>query len=350
MNVKTKKKLLALSALMLTLVCVLTAFPVGASAANGERLRLIPGGMTFGVQLQTRGVLVSGITEVNTDKGRVSPAREAQIRAGDIIYEVNSRQINTVDALTEEVERSCGEELSLSVERNGQNIQKKITPVLSSDCGEYRTGVIVKDNTAGIGTITFIDAQTHAFGGLGHGICDFETGVLMPMHKGRVCGVRITDIKKGRKGTPGELKGYFTANKTGALTGNTPQGVFGVLDTPPENLMDPVEIMEASELKTGRAYIYSALDSKAPEKYEIKILRIADRERDSKNFIIEVTDERLLEKTGGIVQGMSGSPIIQNGRLAGAVTHVMINDPTVGYGIFIENMLNAAQMPMAKAS
>jgi stage IV sporulation protein B len=204
----------------------------------------------------------------------------------------------------------------------------------------------IKDSATGIGTVTFVHPETGEFGALGHGVCD-EGGVLLPLSRGVVTDAVISEIQKGKKGTPGELHGYLKPGKTGALTQNSNCGVFGAFATPPAGEALPVGTR--GELKTGKATLRTMLDGACPADYEIEIVQIHDKS-ENKSFTVRVTDARLLSKTGGIVQGMSGSPIIQDGKLVGAVTHVMINDPTVGYGIFIENMLNAANIPMAKAA
>ena len=191
--------------------------------------------------------------------------------------------------------------------------------------------------------------ETNFFGGLGHGICDGETGAVIPMERGTVTDVTINGVVKGVAGAPGELRGSFKNNKTGSLLENTSCGVFGIFTALPENHGELLPIALKNEVKSGDAYIICTLDSGNPQKYTVKITDINHDASGSKCFSIKITDSRLLSKTGGIVQGMSGSPIIQNGKLVGAVTHVMVNDPTTGYGIFIENMLNAAKMPMARA-
>ena len=188
--------------------------------------------------------------------------------------------------------------------------------------------------------MTFYNPKTKSFAGLGHGICDVDTGLLMPLLSGSVVDVEITDIIKGRKGSPGELKGNFDTQKKGQIVDNTFHGVYGIMDNKPEKLMsESVEIGLRDELKTGSATILCELDENGIREYEIEITKIKNDNDEGKNFIISVTDKDLLSKTGGIVQGMSGSPILQNGKLVGAVTHVLVNDPTRGYGIFIENML-----------
>jgi stage IV sporulation protein B len=208
----------------------------------------------------------------------------------------------------------------------------------------------VRDSGAGIGTVTFIDPTTGAFGGLGHGICDADTGELMPMQRGIVTDVTITGVLPGAPGSPGELRGKFLPIKRGALIRNTECGVYGVFSSLPYAPEGPLPIACKDELHTGEAYIWCTLDENGPSQYRVELSAINKNADGAKCFTVKVIDPALIAKTGGIVQGMSGSPIIQNEKIIGAVTHVLVNDPTTGYGIFIENMLNAANIPLAKAS
>ena len=206
----------------------------------------------------------------------------------------------------------------------------------------------MRDSTAGIGTMTYYNPSTGEFAGLGHGICDVDTGLLMPLLSASVVDVEITDIIKGRKGTPGELKGSFDSIKRGKLSGNTNCGVYGIMDKSPENVIaKPCEIALEDEICEGEAFILCELDDDGIKEYKIEISKIKKDNTHGKNFVIEVVDEYLLSKTGGIVQGMSGSPVIQNGKLVGAVTHVLVNNPSKGYGIFIQNMLSYSKMNKA---
>lgn len=305
--------------------------------------RLLPGGMPFGVKICCDGVLVVGVGEVETKFGKKSPAKDAGICPKDIIVSINGRKINSANDVTSAVE--YGEEsLKFDILRNGENSTVEVFPVKNIE-DKFRVGIWVRDSTAGIGTVTFIDPETGAFAGLGHGICDSDTGELMPLKRGVVVDVTINGIVKGQSGTPGELKGCFSSGKVGSLIGNTECGVFGVFGELPEGLGRGVETAEYSELCEGDAELICTLDEGGRRRYRVKISDIDCSGRDVKNFVVSVVDERLLERTGGIVQGMSGSPIIQNGKLIGAVTHVMIGDPSRGYGIFIGNMLK--NMPKA---
>lgn len=308
--------------------------------------KLYPGGMLFGVKFYTKGVLVVGLSDVESQGTAVNPAYQSGVRLRDIVVSINGKAINTVEEMAALVTGCNGSSLQFGVSRNGQPMTFDITPVKSDADGEYKTGLWVRDSTAGIGTVTFIDPETNSFAGLGHGICDVDTGELMPLLKGTVVGVRINGINRGLSGKPGELKGYFNQDRLGSLTGNTDAGVYGIFSGMPDGAFsEPVSIGLQSEVQEGAAQIYCTLSDGLPKAYDIEIVKRNKNSSDTKNFVIRVTDETLLSETGGIVQGMSGSPILQNGKLIGAVTHVLINDPTRGYGIYIENMLkNMSQL------
>lgn len=314
---------------------------------NYEGLTLIPSGATFGVRLFGEGVCVVGTAEVESGGKSVSPAALAGLSPKDIILSVNDSPVKTVTDLKTVVENSGGAPLSIRFRRAAAEKTTTLTPILDEADGKYKTGMWVKDSATGIGTVSFVNPETGEFGALGHGVCDGETGTLLPLDRGVVTDAVITDVVVGEKGKPGELKGYLKTGKTGVLLKNSECGVFGVLAECPKEKALP--IAPASAVKTGKATLRTMLDGKAPLDYEIEITDIHAKSP-NKSFTVKIKDPRLLEKTGGIVQGMSGSPIIQNGKIIGAVTHVMISDPTSGYGIFIENMLNAAQIPEAQAS
>ena len=308
-----------------------------------DEMKLIPGGMPFGIKFTTDGVLVVGMGEVETDNGFVCPAKDAGIQIKDIIKSAGGKKINSNEEFVEAVENSNGQPITVTALRDEKELSFKITPAADKTDGRYKAGLWVKDSTAGIGTVTFIVPDDNTFGGLGHGVCDTDTGVLMPFGKGNVCDVNISGVARGKAGTPGELRGFFANNETGVLYKNTVCGVFGRFSSLPKNTQPPIPIGLKGELVEGHAEVICTTAENSPTVYDIEIVKINRDSGENKNFIVKVTDERLLEKTGGIVQGMSGSPIIQNGKLVGAVTHVLINDPTRGYGIFIENMLSAAK-------
>lgn len=303
---------------------------------------LVPCGNVFGVKFFTKGVMVIKLSEIETEKGLLSPAKEAGIEAGDVICSLGGEDVNTAEDVASIIESKKGSEIAVEYTRDGNKCVTVLKPVLSLSDKKYKTGIWVRDSTAGIGTMTYYNPENGEFAGLGHGICDVDTGKLMPLLKGTMVDVKITDIIKGRSGSPGELKGNFDTLKKGAITGNTDHGVYGVLDDTYRPAGKPLPVGLRDEVSMGKAEILCELDDDGVKSYEIEITKIKGNDREGKNFLISVTDESLLEKTGGIVQGMSGSPIIQNGKIVGAVTHVLVNSPTKGYGIFIENMLSAS--------
>jgi stage IV sporulation protein B len=308
-----------------------------------KSMRLYPGGTPFGVKFMTEGVLIVGFCDVDTASGRTNPSSAAGLSVGDRIIAVNGKRICGLGELSRIVESSGGKSISLTYRRGGNEHTATLTPAYSLSEGCYKTGAYVKDNGAGIGTVTYIVPNSLEFGGLGHGICESDGGKLVPISRGAVVNVGIDGVEKGKSGTPGELRGHFKSGKSGSLLQNTDCGVFGVLATLPEGLpCEPLYLGLRDEVKEGRAYIWSTLEGSTPKRYEIEISNIDRSAAAGKCFSVKVTDKALIDASGGIVQGMSGSPIIQNGKLVGAVTHVMINDPTAGYGIFIENMLAAA--------
>ena len=304
---------------------------------------LVPCGKVFGVKFFTRGVMIIKLSDIETKDGNISPAKKAGLKTGDVILSLDGKEINTVEEMAAVVENSKGKQMAILYERDGKTCAGVLESVLSLSDRKYKTGIWVRDSTAGIGTMTYYNPQNGCFAGLGHGICDIDTGGLMPLLRANVVDVTVNDIIKGKKGSPGELKGIFDNTKRGVLTGNTDKGVFGVMDEAPVNIENEMQICLMDELQKGKAYIMCQLDKNEPCMYEVEIQNIDKDDIEGKNFSIKVTDPSLIEKTGGIVQGMSGSPVIQNGKLIGAVTHVLINDPTRGYGIFIENMLKEAE-------
>ncbi len=333
----------------------------GEPAAGSQPGEVLVGGMPFGVKFYTEGVLVVGFCDL---EGHVNPAREAGMQVRDIITHLDGKPLTSAAELTAAVENSGGRALTLTVHRMsgqtaGSGIGKKgskgntagglsatsesltlaVTPQFSKEENRYKTGLWVRDSGAGIGTVTFIIPSTRAFAGLGHGICDGDTGELVPIGRGQVTDVTVSGIEKGVAGDPGAIKGYFNPGKTGTLVGNTPCGVFGIFTSLPAGAQTKMPVATRNEVKEGPATIRCTLDDGRIGEYAVTIAAPDRTATGSKCFTITVNDPILLEKTGGIVQGMSGSPIIQNGKLIGAVTHVLINDPTTGYGIFADNML-----------
>ena len=308
-----------------------------------EALSLCPGGDVFGIRVFLGGAMVTSLTKVTDDGGNEAcPAREAGLLPGDLITAVGGKEIRDAAALSAAIAASEGRAITLTVLREGCSRTLRLVPRYSASAGAYRAGILVKDQAAGIGTMTFIDPRTGAFGGLGHGIYGAEAPVLLPVERGIVSDVKLSGVVPGTPGDPGELRGRLGEVKRGTLLSNTECGVFGVLgDT--EGLHEPIPIGLSSSVHVGDAEILCTLRDGECRSYRIEITELRAPKADTKCFTIRVTDPALLSVTGGIVQGMSGSPIIQDGHLIGAVTHVMINDPTAGYGIFIENMLAAAE-------
>ena len=306
-----------------------------------QEKKVIPLGCSVGIYVQSDGVLVIDTGEFLGVKGKkVSPAKNL-LKEGDYIYKINQKIVDNKEFLMDEIAKCQGKSMILGVRRDDSDLLIEIQPQQDQK-GEYKLGVWVRDNAQGIGTITFVDEEGH-FGALGHGINDVDTTNLMEVKQGALYKADIISITKGSRGTPGELTGviaYANKYKVGEIFQNTKKGIYGILDI--ANLSVHEEAMSIAlkqEIRTGKAEILCTLTGE-PTKYEVEITAI-HQENDNVNRGLElkVTDERLLEATGGIIQGMSGSPIIQDGKLVGAVTHVLVNDPTRGYGIFIETML-----------
>ena len=304
------------------------------SRAELKTLSVIPGGMAFGTKYQTDGLTVTGFSRENGE----TPAEKAGIREKDVILACNGETLESAERLSELVSESGGKTIYLTCRRAGKKFTAKVQPAQTAD-GSYRIGVLLQDSGAGIGTVTFLLPESLAFAGLGHGICDADTGALIPMRSGVILDVTIRDVKKGEAGDPGELMGYFDPGVVGELSGNAACGVWGVYDKLPAGAKTPVPVGLREDLHEGDATILCTVSERGVEEYAVKISSINRGESGSKCFIVTVTDPKLLARTGGIVQGMSGSPILQDGKLVGAVTHVLVNEPTVGYGIFLENML-----------
>ena len=308
-----------------------------------ENIRLCLGGDAFGVKISGSGVTVSKI--VNESSGTL-------LRTDDKILSINGKEISLISEVKNILNSSGGKTLDFEILRNGKKINLNITPYAVGD--EFHLGVILSDGASGIGTITYFDPETHTFGGLGHGICEKDSQNVLKMTRGEVTGVILSGARRAEVAKPGELRGVLTDKILGSVDKNTPCGVFGTLSdellSASKETQRSVEIGCRDEIKEGPATIISTVKSGNKSEYDIEIYDISRSSTESKSFKIRVTDDTLLALTGGIVRGMSGSPIIQNGKLVGAVTHVMVNDPTEGYGILIENMLNAAQTPQARAA
>lgn len=283
---------------------------------------VIPSGEAIGVKLYTDGVLVVGISDVKDGNGKIfQPARVAGIEIGDRIMAVNGKILDNTDDFTNKINEANGKAV-LEIARKNRRFSVNMEAVYSEESGNYKVGLWVRDSTAGIGTLTFYNPETKSFAALGHGICDSDTKELMAVKKGSINSCNIRSVIRGERGFAGELSGDFSGMEIGRITKNTVSGIMGEANSIPQN--EPIAVASRFEVKKGFAEILCDVDGKGPQSYKIEITRTSTGSK-SKSLVLKVTDERLLLKTGGIVQGMSGSPIIQNGKLVGAVTHVCVN-------------------------
>ena len=308
-----------------------------------DELQVAVLGEPFGMKIYTEGVLVIDLTEVKTENGTKKPASEAGIKKGDYIISVDGKEIHTNEDLSFIVENSMGNPLEFLIDRDGKKQKVKVKPVLSDETETYKIGIWIRDSSAGIGTLTFYSPANDIVCGLGHGICDEDTGKLLTINSGEIVDAQIISIEKGEAGAPGQLKGKFGFSRYGQIDLNCELGVYSVLKNNIET-KDLTEIALKQEVREGSAKMLCTVDGDQPEYFDCEIkIRASALHSKTQNMVITITDEKLLETTGGIVQGMSGSPVVQNGKLVGAITHVLVDDPTRGYAIFAENMLETAQ-------
>ena len=304
-----------------------------AGAAEMTGRMLVPVGHTVGIKLFSKGILVVKIPEGG------SPARSCGLKTGDVILECGGVTVTSTEQFQSLLQKSPEEKTELEVSRNGESVTLRVEPE-ANEKGVYCIGAWVRDSMAGIGTMTYYDPKSGEFGALGHGITDVDTALLMPFSNGSILPSTVKAVRRGEAGSAGELRGDFNLTENlGELTANTACGVFGVMES--GEYVDGAAL-PVGEARTGEAVIRSNVEGDETREYAIEILKVTADSPDGRDLVLSVTDPELIAKTGGIVQGMSGSPILQNGRIVGAVTHVLINDPTRGYGIFIENMLEAA--------
>ena len=305
---------------------------------------VIPVGNIAGLKLYTNGVLVVGMSEIEgKDNKKYKPYENSQIQEGDTIIQINENIINSTQDLIDEVNNSKGENVNIKYIHEEETKECSIEPVQSYD-NQYKLGLWVRDSAAGVGTVTFYEPETKSFGALGHGITDIDTQQLINIASGEFVTTRILDIEKGEEGIPGRIQGTVENQANiGTIYKNTKFGIYGIVDNLSSLNIDTSKKMELAlrdEIKTGKATILCSLDNRNIQEYEIEIEKIfKENNYDNKSMQIKITDPKLIEKTGGIIQGMSGSPIIQNGKFVGAVTHVLVNDPTQGYGVFGDIML-----------
>lgn len=323
----------------LLLAALLWLYPaVCASASTPEKL--VPLGSTVGIELKLDGVMIVGLSQVDTGSGEVQPALDAGLMPGDVITAVGGREVKSAGDFLTAASQLDGGAVEVTVQREGRTVRFNVMPAKNSD-GGYQLGLWLRDGVSGIGTLTYYDPDSESYGALGHGINDVDTGELVPVHRGEIMAAEVVDVVKGTGGTPGELCGRIDGeNILGNISLNTDCGVFGSLEQGARG--EELPIASESEIVLGRASILSNIAGSEVKEYEIEICRVYRNTQDSRSVMISVTDPELLEATGGIVQGMSGSPILQNGKIIGAVTHVLVNDPARGYGVSIEKMLKTA--------
>ncbi len=310
-----------------------------------EKMKLSPGGEPIGIYVATNGLLVLDTAEIQGEDGLTYSPGENILKTGDYILEWNHQPVTTIESFNKALQKTGNKKVSVKIRRGKEVIEVAVKPIRATD-RSYKIGAWIREDTQGIGTLTYVTANG-GFGTLGHGITDSDTGELLDLQGGELYQTKILGILRGEKGEPGELRGYINMvakNQIGTIKKNTALGVFGTIQ--PELLGEyakeflPVGMKQ--EIKKGKAYIYTKLSGEI-KKYEIQIEKTYLNSKDNKSMVIHVTDSELLARTGGIVQGMSGSPILQDGKIIGAVTHVMVDDPTRGYGVFIENMLSFSE-------
>jgi len=314
-----------------------------------ENIKLFPGGQAVGVILRTQGILIVGQSPIIDQDGNTHfPAKDAGIAIGDTVVSINNISMQTDEQLAREINElgSKNKEIIMVIKRNNTLFTKIITPIFCPETKTYRIGLYVRDNAGGVGTLTFFDPISQKYGALGHMICDVETNQQINIKKGKLVRASIKGIEVGKRGRPGEKIGMFVDNSDlGDIQINSYCGIFGEMN---QNKLannfypQPLPIAYTNQIETGYAEILTVVENEKVEKFSINIDKIIMGRTDGKNMIIRITDSELISKTGGIIQGMSGSPIVQKGKIVGAVTHVFVNDPTRGYGIFIEDMLNKA--------
>ena len=317
------------------------------------QLKVVPGGHSIGVVLHSQGVLVVGYSPVEGADNKVNiPAKEANIAIGDTILAINGQPVQS-DNQVADIINQAGQEVKLLdvlIKRNGQTVHLSVQPILCQETQRYRIGLFVRDSAAGVGTMTFYDPGTGAYGALGHVITDSDTNQPIAVEHGKIVNATISGIQHGRRGQPGEKIGVFLEeeNILGNINKNCNFGIFGSLTQPIKNELKEgatIPVASMSQVKLGPAEMLTVVDGQNIERFAVEIQKVALQDTpDTKGMVIKITDKRLLDKTGGIVQGMSGSPIIQDGRLVGAVTHVFVHDPTRGYGCFIDWMLMEAEI------
>ncbi|HHV72473.1 MAG TPA: SpoIVB peptidase [Clostridia bacterium] len=313
-------------------------------------VKVVPGGQSIGVMLRTQGVIVVGQSVVEgADGKKYRPAKDAGIEVGDIILKINNVEVQNDQHVAELINEAGRKNQTLLIECKHQNqiVVREVKPIYNSNLEKYRIGLYIRDGASGIGTLSFYDPQSNKYAALGHVITDGDTNTVLEVNEGKIVKAAVSGIQQPSKGQPGEKIGVFLEEKNvlGDIDKNTNFGIYGVLKSKLDNpyYPQPIPIALQEEIKEGKAEILTVIDGQNIERFEIEIQKVNRQRYPSiKSMVIKIVDERLLAKTGGIVQGMSGSPIIQNGKLVGAVTHVFVNDPTRGYAVFAEWMVMEA--------
>ena len=310
-------------------------------------IRIVPGGHSIGVVLQSQGVIVVGFSPVLSNQDTYStPAQDIGVNMGDVILSINGNPVQSDGQVADLIDSSGKQKqpVDLLIKRGGSRLHISVTPIMCKDTRRYRIGLFVRDSAAGVGTLTFYEPQTRNYGALGHIITDNDTNQPIDCEQGKILLATVSGIQHGKRGHPGEKIGVFIEETQllGDIRKNTPFGIYGSLNSPIGNNLyeEALSVASMSQIQLGAAEMLTVIDGQTIEKFNIEVQKVNYQDQpEGKGLVIKVTDERLLEKTGGIVQGMSGSPIIQNGRIVGAVTHVFVHDPTRGYGCFIDWML-----------
>lgn len=325
--------------LSVALTAIISISATAIPCNSGELPRYVYlGGEPFGLKMYSDGVMIVELESYFDGCKYVCPAKDGGLKESDVIKKINGEDISSNEKLREVTLTSNGNPLEVTLERDDKTLTKQITPIKNT-AGNYLIGAWVRDSSAGIGTVTYYDSDQNYFAGLGHGICDCDTSALMPLASGEAVVAEISSVTKSTNGCPGSLNGYFSERTIGEITKNCDYGIYGSFDNSLTENKEKIQIAQRSELKKGKATVYTTIEGNSPQPYEIEITGISRNENSNESFTVKITDDALLEKTGGIVQGMSGSPIVMDGKLIGAVTHVFVNSPNEGYGIYIGNMM-----------
>ncbi len=329
-------------------VSLFKIIPLKKTKVTAEKRRYVTlCGTVYGIKLYSNGVVVISTENIETVTGIKSPGEAAGIKPGDIIKKINNKKVNLNKEVSEICKRSNGKELKFTIERKGKTITLTLKPVKEKISGDFKAGLWVRDSTAGIGTMTFYDRETGIFASLGHAVCDIDTGITLPLSMGTAMKAKILGCVSGTDSDAGELRGAFMHESIGELYLNSEHGVYGkLLDYDRSAQLIPVAT--SSEVRTGKVKILCSVNDKGPQYYDAEITKIIDKDSHEKNMTVKITDKKLLGITGGIVQGMSGTPLIQNGMFVGAITHVFVGNPEEGYAIFAENMVAVADETEAR--